>query len=450
MFPTSNKAPIDFNQYKDVTPAVGASSAKSAPISSNVLAPTQPIAIPASQPNTESQAFQASLEGLTTTSSATSEKGSKMESSFDELLSSLNNSATEGELTSGAYGVKGGVDESQAELQDINSQLLGEQEGLRRTIEGIQDNAEGLTRGGVAGKIDEARRKSLRTQADLAVIQMAKQGRYDSAKAIADRAINAQLEKQKQQQEIRRFVYEENKEAFTKAEQREFETKEKERDRLYERQERELKTLSDLSLDALTNGAPANVAAQMRAATTVEEAMRIGGRYVGQYDRIFKQAQIDNIKSQITDRNKQSVTTKPLTASQYSALGYGQRTLQSGMVIDEIGDQFTSAGSGMWLPNFLKSDERQKFEQAQLNFINANLRRESGAAISPEEFQRAADQYFPQRGDGQEVLIQKKQNRDLVIQNLLREGGQDTSPQDASLADPLSIGVGSKPNPLNL
>jgi hypothetical protein len=248
MFPTSNKAPIDFNQYKDVTPAVGASSAKSAPISSNVLAPTQPIAIPASQPNTESQAFQASLEGLTTTSSATSEKGSKMESSFDELLSSLNNSATEGELTSGAYGVKGGVDESQAELQDINSQLLGEQEGLRRTIEGIQDNAEGLTRGGVAGKIDEARRKSLRTQADLAVIQMAKQGRYDSAKAIADRAINAQLEKQKQQQEIRRFVYEENKEAFTAAEKREFETKEKERDRQLENQEYRLRLQFDAKI----------------------------------------------------------------------------------------------------------------------------------------------------------------------------------------------------------
>lgn len=36
-----------------------------------------------------------------------------------------------------------------------------------------------------------------------------------------------------------------------------------------------------LALDALQNGAPADIAARMRAARTVEEAMKIGGQYVG-------------------------------------------------------------------------------------------------------------------------------------------------------------------------
>jgi hypothetical protein len=31
--------------------------------------------------------------------------------------------------------------------------------------------------------------------------------------------------------------------------------------------------------------------------------------------------------------------------------------------------------------NFMKSNDRQKFEQAQRDWINANLRKESGAAI---------------------------------------------------------------------
>jgi hypothetical protein len=69
------------------------------------------------------------------------------------------------------------------------------------------------------------------------------------------------------------------------------------------------------------------------------------------------------------------------------------------------------------------------------------LRRESGAAISPTEFDSARMQYFPQPGDKNDVLIQKKANRDIVIQSMLREGGVDTAPQDASLSDPLQLGV---------
>jgi len=36
------------------------------------------------------------------------------------------------------------------------------------------------------------------------------------------------------------------------------------------------------------------------------------------------------------------------------------------------------------------------FEQAKKNFVNAVLRLESGAVISPSEFTNADKQYFPQ------------------------------------------------------
>ncbi len=451
--PSQNTSAPDFLAYKDapvpdpqVQTNLSGFDGTSTSLSAATLAPTTPINIPPSQPETAASSFQAELEGL---GKATSTTKAKKESSFDDLMSSLTSSSTEGELTNQAYAAEGGVDQTEADLKDINAQLLGEQEGLRRTIEGIQDNAEGLTRSGVRGKVDEARRKSLRTQADLAVIQMAKQGRYDSAKAIADRAVNAYLEKQKQRNELLQFAYTENKDAFSKAEQREFETKQKERERALDREDTRLKEISDLSLDALQNGAPAAIAAQMRAAKSVEDAMKIGGQYVGKYDRAFKQMQIANIQSQMNERNNPG--TKPLTVDQYKALGYGQRTLQAGIVIDKIGEQFTGAGSQLgWVPNFLRSDERQQYEQAQRNFINAVLRRESGASIAPTEFESASLQYFPQRGDKPDTLVQKKQNRDLVIQSLLREGGTDTTPQDASLADPLGLGVGATANPLNL
>jgi hypothetical protein len=38
----------------------------------------------------------------------------------------------------------------------------------------------------------------------------------------------------------------------------------------------------------------------------------------------------------------------------------------------------------------------QSQKQAEQNFINAILRKESGAAISPSEYKNAEKQYFPQ------------------------------------------------------
>jgi hypothetical protein len=66
--------------------------------------------------------------------------------------------------------------------------------------------------------------------------------------------------------------------------------------------------------------------------------------------------------------------------------------------------------------------EYQKFNQAQRDFINATLRRESGAVISEQEFENARLQYFPQPGDTPEVIAQKAQNRAIVIDGMRRSG----------------------------
>ena len=47
-------------------------------------------------------------------------------------------------------------------------------------------------------------------------------------------------------------------------------------------------------------------------------------------------------------------------------------------------------------PEFMKTTDRQKYEQAQRDWVNANLRKESGAVISDSEFANASKQYFPQ------------------------------------------------------
>jgi hypothetical protein len=79
--------------------------------------------------------------------------------------------------------------------------------------------------------------------------------------------------------------------------------------------------------------------------------------------------------------------------------------------------------------NYLVSNERQKFEQAKRDFINAQLRRESGAAISPTEFESADKQYFPVPGDRPDVIEQKAANRRAAIEAMGREGGPSYKPK---------------------
>ncbi len=86
-----------------------------------------------------------------------------------------------------------------------------------------------------------------------------------------------------------------------------------------------------------------------------------------------------------------------------------------------IGDGLSQAVGT--LTNWTQSPEQQQVEQAQRNFVNAILRQESGAVISPAEFDNARRQYFPQPGDSKEVLAQKTQNRRTVIEGLRRNSG---------------------------
>ena len=80
------------------------------------------------------------------------------------------------------------------------------------------------------------------------------------------------------------------------------------------------------------------------------------------------------------------------------------------------------------LSNPMMSADRQQFNQAQRDFINAVLRRESGAVIADSEFTNARQQYFPQPGDSKEVLAQKAANRLTAIQGIMGAAGKQYQP----------------------
>jgi len=117
------------------------------------------------------------------------------------------------------------------------------------------------------------------------------------------------------------------------------------------------------------------------------------------------------------------------TAQQSQTAGFGKRLEQAEGVFRSLKNSgynradYTSSVATKLIPESLSSSEWKSQDQAERNFVNALLRRESGAAISPLEFENAQKQYFPRAGDSEEILLQKEENRALVLASLKAEAG---------------------------
>lgn len=125
---------------------------------------------------------------------------------------------------------------------------------------------------------------------------------------------------------------------------------------------------------------------------------------------------------------------KPLNESQSNAATYADRMIEADAILSKLGNVQTDVeqaakGALPLVGNFLTSSDFQKANQAQRNFVNAVLRKESGAAIPKEEFENARKQYFPQPGDSPEVIAQKEQNRKTAIDGISRAAGSNYKPK---------------------
>ena len=236
---------------------------------------------------TQNDAFtQAQLDAKTAAES-------KKTTALDQYLAGITNAQGRTGLESTQYAQTGGVNDLTVKLNDINDQIRREQLSQRRAVEQVQKNVGGGLVSGAQGEINTINRDSLSKQADLSVIQMAAQGQYDSAKTIADRAVSAKLEDQQIKNEALKFNYQENKDLFTVAEQREFETLLGNRNRKLQEEADNKKSIYELGIQAVSDGAPTSVVQSMMAAKTREEALSLGGRYIGALDRAAKQASIN-------------------------------------------------------------------------------------------------------------------------------------------------------------
>lgn len=126
--------------------------------------------------------------------------------------------------------------------------------------------------------------------------------------------------------------------------------------------------------------------------------------------------------------SKPSAADKPLNESQANALMYGKRMQTANKILESLeakNDTWDIKGGNLLARVIPKagSEDFKKYEQAKRNFINAVLRKESGAAIGKDEFESADKQYFPQVGDSEAVIKQKAANRRQVTNTMLSNVG---------------------------
>ena len=187
-----------------------------------------------------------------------------------------------------------------------------------------------------------------------------------------------------------------------------------------------------LAPDKLAEYGVGQVKAEREARAKIAEEQR------GLQNDLEKERQKTELKRQEAANGSNPYATGAFNEGQGKAATFGDRMAASNEVINRL--EGINTGADGWfggvlnnnLPaavgNQIASTDRQRFNQAKLDFASALLRKESGAAVTLAEINHVDVQYFPQPGDGPEVIAQKRRNRVAAMQGIMREAGPSYRP----------------------
>jgi hypothetical protein len=138
-------------------------------------------------------------------------------------------------------------------------------------------------------------------------------------------------------------------------------------------------------------------------------------------------------------------TSRPFTEAQSKDVGFATRARGALADFEPVANELTSRGQRMaesvplGLGRGLQSDAFQTAYNSGREFLVAMLRKDTGAAITPQEETTYGEIYLPQPGDGEAVLDQKKAARQRAVAAI--EAGM--SP-DAILAQERALATGQQ------
>jgi hypothetical protein len=117
---------------------------------------------------------------------------------------------------------------------------------------------------------------------------------------------------------------------------------------------------------------------------------------------------------------------KPLTEVQANATSFVSRMRDASGTADvlekNVGRLDTEAAKSIWT-NWIASPKAQQYHQARRNWVTANLRKESGAAIPNDELENEYKKWFPVIGDSEAVISQKQQSRRVAEEAMTVQAG---------------------------
>lgn len=151
---------------------------------------------------------------------------------------------------------------------------------------------------------------------------------------------------------------------------------------------------------------------------------------------------------------------KPATADESKSIGFANRMLDSESIYESVVEGgfdpaaaetsfFEGLTTSAFTPDLIAQSvlpqDVKRYIGAKTDFITAVLRKESGAAIGQHEYKTENKKYFPQAGDGEQVLADKKQRRLNALKSMGKAGGQrfekDFPDQYSSIFSPPKVPV---------
>ncbi len=289
-------------------------------VTSSSLAPVKPVVLPDAPVSTYG-GLPGSLEALTGQAQtqeqlSLDEARNKKDSSMDSYLQAI---LEQGNISSSVD--RTAQDTAKRESDKYRAMLEQEQQAQRKREEAFRTNFTGTTAGASAG-LDKLSRDSLSKQADIAILQTAANRDYDTASSIADRAVALKLEQSNANLSALKFFYDENKSAFTKADDRIYVDVVAKKEAENRRLERNETAIAQLKLNVAQYGGGAKLLSQLSAIDTTkadayDKAIAIAGKFATDpLDRELKRAQIGKINSESGAAG--GVAGKQLSDTEYS------------------------------------------------------------------------------------------------------------------------------------
>lgn len=342
-----------------------------------------------------------------------------------------------------------GVNEAVRERNRITNEINEKTLAFRRERERIQTD-ETLSSARKSVKLAEVARVQNRELADLAVLKATANNNLTTAQAIVDRKVELEFQPIQAELDLQKQLFEINSGLFSKAEQRQFDEKMQERQVEIDKDKFKFQQLENMKLQAIANGSEAGKGAEfsklIQRAETQEDFFNIPGinKFLTSKEQKLKmqllQLQLEekgyeNEKLREARASAESGDYKLTGKEDFVVAGFAKRMQDSMDIINGLIQEGVDVRPQAVANNKLagRTGKERQMIVAYRDFIAAKLRKESGAAIPPEEYLSESFNIVVRNRDNEKTISQKKDIMESSTMSLIgaSKGGYNYLVQQA-------------------